>query len=145
MNDEKSVHWLEESEITFRNQMRRNWLLSNTGKWPEGNSQDTTHWNHGETHGHWILHAAVGTVSVGNKLSGRVAGGTSAFQPSPCVQLTEMMWTLVGFVCLFSGLVSWVCTYQNTNSFLLQVPYAERQMLFSWCGYCWRSDRNSLC
>lgn len=41
MNDEISVHWLEESEITFRDQMRRNSLLSSPGQQPEGKSQDT--------------------------------------------------------------------------------------------------------
>lgn len=73
MDDEISVRWLEESEITFRNQMRRNLLLSGTGKQLEGNSQDTTHWNLAETRGHRNSHAAVGTVgtvSMGNKLWG---------------------------------------------------------------------------
>lgn len=76
MDDEISVRWLEESEITFRNQMRRNLLLWGTGKQLEGNSQDTTHWNLAETHGHRNSHAAVGTVSMGNKLWRRATGGT---------------------------------------------------------------------
>lgn len=78
MNDDISVHWLKESEITFRNEIRRNWLLSSTGKWLEENSQDTTHWNLGETHSHRISHAAVGTGSIGTKLSGRATGDTGS-------------------------------------------------------------------
>lgn len=72
------MHWLEESDVTFRNQMRRNWLLSSTGKRPEENSQGVRHWNLGEAHSHRISHAAVGTVSTGTKLPGRAAGGTGS-------------------------------------------------------------------
>ena len=75
MNNQISVHWEEESEITFRNQVGGNWLLSSTGTQLEGNSQAKTHWNLDETHSHQISHAAVGTVSRSNKLPGRAAGG----------------------------------------------------------------------
>lgn len=69
--------------------------------------------------------------------------GLSAYYPSLWVQLSEMIWAPVHFVCVFC-LGELGLYLQNTNMILLQALHAEIQMPFAWCGYCRRSDRKSV-